>query len=176
MTRREEERLEIELAREQIRLLKEIHDLLCSIAYRAKQIVALLSPFATTAELGGTMSIQSGGTTPVTLTFVDASGATQSPPTGDGSGLEVTISTDNAVVTVDTPTASGDTYVATATAGDVTTDTPFNYTAVVANTSGAALLDNDGVTAFVQPVALASSVLAPVTPPAQATTAVLSEG
>jgi len=47
-----------------------------------------------------------------------------------------------------------------------------NLTAVVANTSGAALLDNDGVTPFVQPPAFAFT--APAPPPAQATTMTLS--
>jgi len=125
------------------------------------------------------MSIPSGGSTPITVSFVDGTvtpPTPQAPPKGDGSGLVVTITTDNALVTIGAVTSSGDTASATATAGDTATDVPFNYSATVANASGVALLDDDGVTAFVQPAALASSVTASVTPPAQATTAVLTEG
>lgn len=125
------------------------------------------------------MSIPSGGTTPVTLTFVDGTTTPPTPqpaPTGDGSGLVVTIAADNPVVTIGAVTLSGDTATATATADAVTVDTPFNYSATVANTSGAPLVDDDGVTPFIQPAGLASSVTAAAPPPAQATTAVLSEG
>ena len=125
------------------------------------------------------MSIPSGGSTPITLTFVDGTQTPptpQTPPVGDGSGLVVTITTDNALVTIGAVTQSGDTATATATAGDTSVDVPFNYTATVANSSGADLTDDDGTTPFVQPAALASTVTASVTPPAQATTAILSEG
>ena len=177
---RREERKELELLEDIDESLKTLIILNQGIAASLAALVAQLVPFATTAVLsqGGTMSIPSGGTTPVAVTFVDSSTppVPQAPPTGDGSGLVVTLSADNPVVTISALTLSGDAYTGTATAGDVSVDTPFNYTAVVANTSGAPLLDDDGTTPFVQPAALASSVTAAVVPPSQATTAVISEG
>ena len=157
---------------EELHLLREIRDLLILV-------VAILDepvPQSTTAILKGpAMPVQVGATEPVTLTFVDGAvtpPTDQSPPTGDGSGLVVTIASDNtAVATVGAVTASGDTAVASVTGVSAGS---YNLTATVANTSGAALLDNDGVTPFVQPSPLADTVTAP--PPAQATTAVLSVG
>ena len=102
-----------------------------------------------------------------TLTFTDANGDPAAPPTGDGSGLVVTFSSDNVAVTVGTATASGDTATAEITGTDA-----FNLSAVVANTSGAALLDDDGVTDFVQPAVLAVAATTPPVP--QAVTGVLS--
>ena len=116
------------------------------------------------------MALTVGSTETVTLTFEDADGNAVAPPAGDGSGLVVTISSDNtAVATVGATTASGDTATAEATGVSVGS---FNYTATVANASGADLVDDDGTTAFVQPSPLAETVQA--APPAQAVTGVLS--
>jgi len=145
--------------RKEIRLLEEILDQLT-------EIVALLTTTQSTTavltieELGDTMAN-------AVLTFTDASGAPIAPPTGDGSGLVVTFASDNAAVTVGPAVASGDTATAPITGTEA-----FNLSATVANASGAALLDNDGVTPFVQPSAIAVPASAP--PPDQATTAVLS--
>jgi hypothetical protein len=151
--------------REELRLLKLIIELL-------EHIIDLLShpKQATTAKLGVTMPLSVGGTTTATLTFVDASGNPAAPPTGDGSGLDVVFTSDNtAVATVGPATASGDTATATVTGVSAGT---YNLSAVVSNTSGAALLDDDGTTAFVQPASVAESVSAP--PPPQATTATIT--
>ena len=102
--------------------------------------------------------------TTATLTFVDSTGAPAAPPNGDGSGLIVTFSSDNVAVTVGAAVSSGDTATAPITGTDA-----FNLSAVVANTSGAELLDNDGVTPFVQPSPIAVPAVVP-----QATTATLS--
>jgi len=108
------------------------------------------------------------------LDFTDATGTDQAAPSGDGSGLVVTFSSDGT-------TSVGSAVAGTNSAGFVNYIAPLtvvddgsvsNLTAVVANTSGAALLDNDGVTPFVQPPAFAFT--APAAPPAQATTATLS--
>ena len=116
------------------------------------------------------MPLEVGGTTTATLTFEDASGNPATPPTGDGSGLEVVFSSDNtAVATVGAATASGDTATATVTGVSAGT---YNLSAVVSNTSGAALLDDDGTTAFVQPSPVSETVTAP--PPPQAVTATIS--
>jgi hypothetical protein len=119
---------------------------------------------STTAKLS--IGEQSMATT-ATLTFTDNSGANQPAPTGDGSGLVVTFSSDVSTVTIGAATqGSGDTFTAPITGTDA-----FNLSAEVANSSGATLLDDDGVTPFVQP----PSIAVPAgTPPAQATTAVLS--
>lgn len=104
-----------------------------------------------------------------TATFVDSTGAVQAPPKGDGSGLTVTFSaTDPAVITFSPGVVSGNTATATGTRA---TDAAFTMNAVVANTSGTPLLDDDGVTPFVQPAPIDVPA---VTPPAQATTATLS--
>lgn len=138
-------------------LLEEIRDLLIAL-------VECCCPqpknFATTAQLGVALMA-----TTATLTFVDADGNPAAPPTGDGSGITVTFASDNPAVTVGTATGSGDTATAPITGTEA-----FNLSAVVANTSGAALLDDDGVTAFVQPTAIA----VPAAPAPQATSAVLS--
>jgi hypothetical protein len=151
----------------QIAWLEDIDHLLTLI------LQLLKPPSATTAVLsieGASMPLTVGGTETVTLTFVDATGAPAAPPTGDGSGLVVTIDSDNgAVATVGPVTSSGDTATATSTGVSAGS---YNLIGNVANTSGAALVDDDGTTAFVQPAALADSVTAP--PPAQAVTAVLS--
>lgn len=105
--------------------------------------------------------------TTATLTFQDAEGNPASPPKGDGSGLDVTFSSDNPAVTLGTATANGDTATA-----EITGTEAFNLSAVVANTSGAALVDDDGTAPFTQPASIA---VAGTTPPApQATTATLS--
>ena len=103
--------------------------------------------------------------TTATLTFQDANGNPAAPPKGDGSGIDVTFSSDNPNVTLGAAVASGDTATAPITGTEA-----FNLSATVANTSGAALVDDDGTTPFVQPASIA--VAAP--PPPQATTAVLS--
>jgi hypothetical protein len=143
--------------------LSDIEKLLCEILFVLEKIYGLLVPQATTALLS-TGEIDMA--TQAILTFVDGSGTTQSPPTGDGSGLVVTFASDNPAVTLGAATGSGDTATA-----PITGTAAFNLSATVANTSGVPLLDNDGVTPFIQP---SSIPVAAVTPPAQATTAVLS--
>jgi hypothetical protein len=143
--------------RETHRLLAEVRDLLW-------QIVALLTTYqATTAVL------DIGETTMATavLTFTDAAGNPITPPTGDSSGLVITFASDNPAVTIGSATGSGNTATAPISGTDA-----FNLSATVANVSGAPLLDNDGVTAFVQPSPIAVAASTP--PPDQAVTAVLS--
>jgi hypothetical protein len=105
--------------------------------------------------------------TTATLTFEDATGVAAPPPKGDGSGIVVTFSSDNPAVTLGAATASGDTATATITGTDA-----FNLSAVVANTSGVALVDDDGTTPFVQPSPIPVAASTPPTP--QAVTATLS--
>jgi len=165
--------------REEVGLLREIRDLLCqylaTIADDLAAVLALLSatPQATTGKLS--LIVSKGRTTMTTLELDFTDGSTdQAAPTGDGSGLVVTFSSDGT-------TSVGSAVAGTNSAGFVNYTAPLtvvddgsvsNLTAVVANTSGAALLDNDGVTPFVQPPAFAFT--APAAPPAQATTATLS--
>lgn len=143
---------------EEKRFLREIRDLLRSIVaflYREQSTTAILTTsgdnMATTAVLTFT---QSDDTTP------------GPPPKGDGSGIVVTFSSDNPAVTLGAATAgpTGDTAQAAITGTDA-----FNLSAVVANSSGATLLDDDGVTAFEQPSPIAVAASTP-----QTTTAVLS--
>ena len=103
--------------------------------------------------------------TTATLTFTDSTGAPATPPKGDGSGLSITFASDNPAVTLGPVSPAGDTATATITGTEA-----FNLSAVVANVSSAALLDDDGTTPFVQPTAI------PVagTTTAQAVTAVLT--
>lgn len=116
------------------------------------------------------MSLEVGATGPATATFTAATGAPAAPPTGDGSGITVTFSIDNtAIATVGPATGSGDEATAIVTAVSAGT---YNLSAAVANSSGAVLLDNDGVTDFVQPAAVPGTVTAPPAP--QAVTAVLT--
>jgi hypothetical protein len=148
-------------------ILREIHELVSEILSVARFLVALLSPTgATTARLSTERPIMA---TTAVLTFVDATGTPISPPTGDGSGLVVTFESDNPTVTIGTATGSGNEATATITGTDA-----FNLSATVANTSGAPLLDNDGVTPFVQPSPIAVAASTPPPPPDQAITAVLS--
>jgi hypothetical protein len=131
------------------------------------RIAVLLSPRqATTAVLSIN---QQGSTTMATqafATFTDASGAPIAPPAGDGSGLVVTFASDNPAVTIGAATGEGDLAAAT-----ITGTAAFNLSAAVANTSGAELFDDDGVTPFVQPAPIAVAASTPVD---QAVTAVLS--
>jgi hypothetical protein len=139
--------------RKEIRLLEEI-------LAQLTQVVALLTTAqSTTAVLGVTMPN-------AILTFVDPSGVAIAPPTGDGSGLVVTFASDNPAVTIGTAVGAGDTATAPITGTEA-----FNLSATVANTSGAPLLDDDGVTPFVQPSPIP---VAATTPPDQAVTGVLS--
>ena len=152
--------------RVEIQLLEDIANILLGIDDSLRRLVALFNlPYqSTTATLSkeNDMPIEVGATEVVTLTFQDAAGEATTPPTGDGSGIVVTIASDNeAVATVGATTASADTAVATATG---VAEGSFNYTATVANTSGAPLLDNDGATVFVQPTPLAETVTAPPHP------------
>lgn len=121
----------------------------------------------------GVLTVQ-GGQSPMALTVDDKTGAlvlsfeddhgdAVSPPPGDGSGLVVTITSDNpAVCTVGAAAPSVD------AAGNVTYAAPaapvaegsFNAGAVVANQSGAELFDADGTTVFVQPSSIAVPVSA----------------
>ena len=100
------------------------------------------------------------------LTFTDPSGESIAPPTGDGSGITVAFASDNPAVTFGTYAGTADTVSAPIVGTEA-----FNLSATVANTSGAPLLDNDGVTPFVQPSSIA---VAATTPVDQAVTAVLS--
>lgn len=99
----------------------------------------------------------------IVLSFEDDKNDPTGPPPGDGSGLVVTFSSDTpTVATVGTAVAG------TSAAGLGTYEAPvtpvaegsFNASAVVANTSGAALTDADGTTPFVQPTAIAVPVSA----------------
>jgi hypothetical protein len=144
--------------KKEVRLLFEIRDILLDL-------LAVLTPAqATTAVLttkaGTTMATQA------ISTFTDATGAPIAPPTGDGTGLVVTFASDNPAVTLGPTVYVGD----TATAPIIGT-AEFNLSALVANTSGAPLLDNDGTTPFVQPVPIS---VAATTPVDQAVTAVLT--
>jgi hypothetical protein len=141
--------------REELRLLHEIVELL-------EDIKALLTPQSTTAVLSTQGDLMA---TTATLTFVDSTGAPAAPPKGDGSGLSIAFASDNAAVTLCPVTPSGDTATATITGTEA-----FNLSATVSNVSGAALLDDDGVTAFVQPAPLA----VPAGAAPQAVTAVLT--
>jgi hypothetical protein len=160
-----EELLEQILARETVALMRFLE----RIADNTDALVALLSPTATTAQLtleGAPMPLDVGATQTATLTYVDATGAAAPAPKGDGSGLVVTITSDNTAVASVGPVSGDTAWVTGVSAGS------FNLIANVANSSGAALNDDDGLTPFVQPAALADTVVAP--PPAQATTGVLS--
>ena len=106
----------------------------------------------------------------LTLTYVDDTGAPAPAPKGDGSGLVVTFSSDG-TTTVGAGVASGDTVVAPLTVVD--DGSVSNLTAIVANNSGTALVDDDGTTPFIQPPAFAFTA-PPAPPPAQATTATLT--
>jgi hypothetical protein len=131
-------------------------------AVRLLEIIAaeLLEPAsgAVTAvlSLGGPMPLTVGGTTTATLTFNDANGEAAAPPTGDGSGLSVTFnSSDVTIATVGTATLDGQTYTAEVTG---VAEGSYTLNAAVENTSGAALVDDDGTTAFVQPTAADGTV------------------
>lgn len=151
-------------------ILEKVLEVLEAVVELLERIEAKLSPQATTATIGVTMPLEVGGTTTATLTFQDANGNPATPPKGDGSGLDVAFTSDNeAVATVGPATASGDTATATVTGVSAGS---YNLSAVVSNTSGVALVDDDGTTPFVQPTAVAESVTAP--PPPQATTAVIT--
>ena len=169
---RREERKEIEILEtlEAIAVGQSI--LLESINANLVALLALLSPpvpFSITA----TLSV--GGTMPdLTVTFRPATGAPDeaAPPKGDGSGVVVTGSSDGTTtVGAFALGTDPDTVVAPLTVVD--DGTVSNLTAIVANTSGAELFDDDGTTPFVQPPAFAFTAPAPP-PPAQAVTATLS--
>ena len=100
------------------------------------------------------------------LTFTDPSGESSAPPTGDGSGITVAFASDNPAVTFGTYAGTADTVSAPIVGTEA-----FNLSATVTNTSGAPLLDNNGVTPFVQPSSIA---VAATTPVDQAVSAVLS--
>jgi hypothetical protein len=160
----------VELGETQLRLLAGSEESLFAIQDTLAALVALLTPpsdFSTTAQLSV------GGTMPdLTLTFVDATGTPAAPPKGDGTGVVVTGSSDGTTsVGAFALGTDPDTVVAPLTVVD--DGTVSNLTAIVANVSGAELLDDDGVTPFVQPPAFAFTAPAPP-PPAQAVTATLS--
>lgn len=163
---RREERKEIELLEDIEESIEALLITSQSINDNIARLVAVLVPFATTAKLtfGGPLMPD------LTLTYVDATGTPAPAPKGDGSGITVTFASDG-TTTVGAGVASGDTVVAPLTVVD--DGTVSNLTAVVANTSGAELLDDDGTTPFVQPPAFAFTAPAPP-PPAQAVTATLS--
>jgi hypothetical protein len=144
--------------------------LLESINANLAALVALLTPPVEQAVTANLYVNQGVPMPDLTLTFVDATGTAAAPPKGDGTGLNVAFSSDG-TTTVGAGVASGDTVVAPLTVVDDSSVS--NLTAVVSNVSGAVLLDDDGVTPFVQPPAFAFTAPAPP-PPAQATTATLS--
>jgi hypothetical protein len=123
-------------------------------------------PSAATATLtiGGNMALTVDTTTGNgVLSFEDDKGDVTGPPPGDGSGLVVAFSSDNeAVATVGTAVAGTDASGNGNFSAPITplTEGSFNLSAVVSNTSGAALTDADGTTAFVQPTALSVPVAA----------------
>jgi hypothetical protein len=97
--------------------------------------------------------------------FDDDHGDIVAAPAGDGTGIVVTFASDNtAVASFASPTgvqgtdANGNPeWVAPITYG---VDGSWNLTAQVGNVSGAALVDDDGVTDFVQPQPSAQQVAA----------------
>lgn len=107
--------------------------------------------------------------------FDDDHGDIVGPPQGDGSGIVVTFSSDNpSVASLANPVGVAGTdanglpqFTAPLTFG---VDGTFNLSAEVTNESGAALVDDDGTTAFVQ----APPVAVPVAG-GQATTGTVSE-
>jgi hypothetical protein len=148
------------------------HEILEKVLEVLERVVDLLERIEIRLTQSTTAKLSTGGTdmaTTATLTFQDASGNPAAPPKGDGSGLAVVFSSDNPNVTLSTATSSGDTATATAT---ITGTDAFNLSAVVSNTSGADLVDDDGTTAFVQPSPVAVAASTPPVP--QAVTAVLS--
>lgn len=138
--------------REVIELLTQIRDLLRHLVAESQTTTSYL---ATERSTMATTAI---------LTFTTASGTPNPPPTGDGSGIEVNFTSDNPAVTLGAATLSGNTATAPITGTEA-----FNLSASVANTSGVALVDNDGVTPFIQPTAIPVAAVAE-----QTTTAVLS--
>lgn len=106
--------------------------------------------------------------------FEDAHGDIAPAPAGDGSGIVVTLTSDNpAVATVGPAVAGTDAaghaqYTAPLT---FTGEGTFNADATVTNTSAAPMMDDDGVTAFVNPPAVPVTVAS-----GQATTGVVTEG
>jgi uncharacterized protein with PIN domain len=158
--RREQER-EVE-----VHLLEEILAILADMSAQVGRLVALLAqPYQSTTAVLTTKEHDMATT--ATLTFTDASGNPAAPPTGDGSGITVTFASDNPAVTLGTAVAGTDAATATITGTEA-----FNLSATVANTSGAALVDDDGTTPFVQPASIAVAAVTPPVP--QAVTAVLS--
>lgn len=157
------------LLEELVKVAKQSRDLLRHLVAQDQATTAILS----TDQYAGLRSWTTlferyvSMATQATATFTNAAdGTSQPPPTGDGSGIDVVFSSDNPNVTIGEATASGDTATATITGTEA-----FNLSAVVSNQSGTELLDNDGVTPFVQPATIAVPAS---TPPEQATTAVLS--
>jgi hypothetical protein len=151
---------------EEKRVLREIRGELHGIRGELHSIVAFLYRDQSTTAVLTTSGDNNMATTAV-LTFTQSDDTTPGPPPkGDGSGIVVTFSSDNPAVTLGaaTPGPTGDTAQAAITGTDA-----FNLSAVVANSSGATLLDDDGVTDFVQPSPIAVAASTP-----QTTTAVLS--
>ena len=137
------------------------------------RLIEALIPQSVTATLTleDEMPLTVGGTTTATLTFVDASGATATAPKGDGSGLVVAFTSSAPdIATVDAATLNSDgTYTATVTGVAVGS---YSLGASVANSSGVALVDDDGTTAFVQPAEVGGEVTA--SEANQATTATIT--
>jgi hypothetical protein len=148
---------------EEKRVLREIRDELHGIRDELHSIVAFLYRDQSTTAVLTTSGDNLMATTAV-LTFTDATGTPSAPPTGDGSGITVSFYSDNPAVTIGVAVAATDSASAPITGTDA-----FNLSAVVGNSSGAPLLDNDGVTDFVQPSPIAVAASTP-----QTTTAVLS--
>ncbi len=149
----------------------------------------LAAPTHTKQAVTGTVSVVAAATTQgahmAVLTvdstgnakfqFADDHGDIVGAPAGDGSGIVVTfVSDDEAVASLANPVGVAGTdaaglpeYLAPLTFG---VDGTFNLSAVVSNTSGAPLVDDDGTTPFVQSAAVAVPVAG-----GQATTGTTSE-
>ena len=108
--------------------------------------------------------------------FVDDKGDLDAPvPAGDGSGITISFSSDNPAVVsgfdASVPGVDANGAAQWTANPTVVADGTYNLSATVANTSGATLMDDDGVTAFTQPAAIAVTLAA-----GQATTGTVSEG
>ena len=162
------------VSRDERELLKLLVLLLREAVGFLEIIAAELAPspptdMAVEAVTGGLMPVDVGGTTTATTVFQDNNGDPAAAPTGDGSGLSVTYNvSDITIATVGPATLQGDgSYQATITG---VAEGTYTLNTAVENTSGIALLDDDGATPFIQPAAVDGTVGA--APAGQAVTAV----
>jgi hypothetical protein len=138
-------------------------------------VTGTVSVVAATSSEGETMALTVDTAGVAKFVFDDDKGDVVGAPKGDGTGVTVSFSSDNpAVVSGFGPTQVGTDangnpeYTATPT---VVADGSYNLTAVVSNTSGAPLVDDDGATPFVQPASVPVTLAG-----GQATTGTTSEG